>query len=115
MGDCLELRGSGGAYGGDLPGKRAGVGDDGVGGSGGCGGGHGDREEEERAAAEGIRSGRRSGRVPAARGVVEAEEAEKIAGARRREQGRAHHGPHFQMVGRSSERGGGVRNTSSRP
>jgi hypothetical protein len=47
--------------------------------------------------------------------VVEAEEAEKIAGARRREQGRAHHGPHFQMVGRSSERGGGVRNTSSRP
>ena len=100
MGAYLELGGSGGADGGYLAGKRTGVRDDGVGGSGG-GGGHGGREEEQEAAAESIKRERRGGRVPAARGVVEAKEAEERAWGRR-EQGRAHHGPHFQMVGQSS-------------
>jgi hypothetical protein len=108
MGAYLELGESGGADGGYLASKRTGVRDDGVGGSGGGGGGHGGREEEQGTAAESMRRDPRGGRVPAARGVVEAEEAEERA-RERREQGWAHHGPHFQMVGQSSV-GEGVSN-----
>jgi hypothetical protein len=81
----LELGGAGGANGCDLPGQRAGVSDDGVGGRCGFGRVHGSGKEkgERKAAAEG-----RMRMVPAARGYGAAEEVEERARGRR-EQRRA--------------------------
>jgi hypothetical protein len=81
-GACLEFGGSGGTDVCDFAGKSSGVGDDGVGGGVGSGG-HGSGEEEREAVAGSTSRCPPGGRVPAARGAREVEEAEE-----KRERGR---------------------------